>query len=361
MVRKGIPALERDRLLYVQQNYIRPDTLSRANARLVDYQAQIPLAQAWGGGEVASTDGDLTLASAPDVVVPDPPHDHSHWMRRNQAPPSGARRQRYGRVQLPVIYRLMDNFATCDRYFSDVAANSFPNHAFSIGADAEGEDQNPSQTHPISLQTPGLPIRLEAAGKSWANYGDGFAFKHYADLRMHANVRAQGMLQTDAANGLLPDVSWVYAPPHKDFHPGPIQFGSSMKASDQWLNTAIQAIANGRLGDGRPLWDHVIVFVTFDDWGGWSDHVVPPVLEKLPNGEPYRYGSRVPCVTVSPFAKPKFVSHVTSSHTSLVAFVERLFGIPASSNPAARARTTSDAEKAMSDSIDLSQAPLPRP
>src|SRR5207253_8388265 len=45
LVRKGIPALERDRLLYVQQNYIRPDTLSRANARLVDYQAQIPLAQ----------------------------------------------------------------------------------------------------------------------------------------------------------------------------------------------------------------------------------------------------------------------------------------------------------------------------
>lgn len=57
MIRKGIPALERDRLLYVQQNYIRPETLSRANARLVDYQAQIPLVKAWGGGEVASADG----------------------------------------------------------------------------------------------------------------------------------------------------------------------------------------------------------------------------------------------------------------------------------------------------------------
>lgn len=57
MTRKGIPALERDRLLYVQQNYIRPDTISRANARLVDYQTSIALAQAWGGGEVASADG----------------------------------------------------------------------------------------------------------------------------------------------------------------------------------------------------------------------------------------------------------------------------------------------------------------
>src|SRR5450755_2673456 len=54
MIRTGLPALERERLLYVQQNYIRPDTLSRANACLVDYQAQIPLAQAWGGVEVAS-------------------------------------------------------------------------------------------------------------------------------------------------------------------------------------------------------------------------------------------------------------------------------------------------------------------
>jgi hypothetical protein len=57
LVHKGIPALERDRLSHVQQNYIRPETLSRANARLVDYQDALSLAHAWGGGEVASADG----------------------------------------------------------------------------------------------------------------------------------------------------------------------------------------------------------------------------------------------------------------------------------------------------------------
>jgi TnpA family transposase len=57
VTRQGVPALERGRLSYVQQNYVRPETLSRANARLVDYQATIPLASAWGGGEVASADG----------------------------------------------------------------------------------------------------------------------------------------------------------------------------------------------------------------------------------------------------------------------------------------------------------------
>lgn len=57
VIRSGVPALERERLSYLQQNCLRPETLSRANARLVDYQSTIPLATAWGGGEVASADG----------------------------------------------------------------------------------------------------------------------------------------------------------------------------------------------------------------------------------------------------------------------------------------------------------------
>ncbi len=57
LVRQDVSALRRSRLSWVQQNYIRADTLTRSNARLVDAQASIPLAQIWGGGEVASADG----------------------------------------------------------------------------------------------------------------------------------------------------------------------------------------------------------------------------------------------------------------------------------------------------------------
>lgn len=57
LVRPDVSALTRGRLSWVQQNYVRAETITKANARLVDYQAQIPLAQAWGGGEVASADG----------------------------------------------------------------------------------------------------------------------------------------------------------------------------------------------------------------------------------------------------------------------------------------------------------------
>ena len=56
-MRKRIPALTRGRLSWVEQNYFRPDTVTKANVRLVDAQREIPLVQSWGGGEVASADG----------------------------------------------------------------------------------------------------------------------------------------------------------------------------------------------------------------------------------------------------------------------------------------------------------------
>jgi hypothetical protein len=56
-VQEGVPALERERLLWIQQNYVRPETISAANARLVEFYQQISLSQVWGGGEVASVDG----------------------------------------------------------------------------------------------------------------------------------------------------------------------------------------------------------------------------------------------------------------------------------------------------------------
>ncbi len=301
--------------------------------------------------EVAGVDGDASLPPAPDVVFPDPRHDHAHWMRRE----AGARRQRYGRRQLPHLYRLMDSFTVCDRYFSDFAGNSYPNHAFSIGADAEGAAWDPFPFHLFALlRTPGLPVRLEAAGRTWANYGDGVAFRHYRDRRMRKNVRHD--VAGDARRGELPDVSWVYAPRDRNFHPGiPHLGGSRMSASDAWLGSVVDAITQG------PDWGRVVVFVTFDDWGGWTDHVLPPVVERFAGGEPYRYGSRVPCVVVGPYARPRHVSHVRSSHVSLVAFVERLWSLRPSPNPDAARRTTSAEERAMEDCLDLDQEPLPPP
>jgi len=85
-----------------------------------------------------------------------------------------------------------------------------------------------------------------------------------------------------------------------------------------------------------------------------------PLVETFPNSkDQYRFGSRVPCVVVGPFAKAKHVSHVQSSHASLVAFIERLFGLPPSPNADAARRTTAATEHALADCVDINQKPLP--
>jgi phospholipase C len=116
------------------------------------------------------------------------------------------------------------------------------------------------------------------------------------------------------------------------------------------------------------LWKRTVVFVTWDDWGGWSDHVKPPNVEQWDsrkaqrppdafpqfNGEQFRYGSRVPCLVVSPYARKGFISKKQRSHISLLKFCQSLFGIP-SVNP--RLDTADD----MADCFDPTQAPLAPP
>ena len=293
--------------------------------------------------DVPAVNGNSTLPLSQDVVIPDPPHDHAHWMLRKNPPPGGARRERFNAAMLPNLYKLMNAFTVCDNYFSDYAGNSFPNHCFAIGADAEWAYTNPGHRYTLSIATPGLPARLENAGKTWANYGKGFAFQHYADPLMHKNVKTSVQFLTDAKAGNLPNVSWLYAPGAQDFHPGP---GTSMSASDTWLASAVSAVRHGS------DWASAMIFITFDDWGGWDDHVDPPVKEVFPPGtvfagEPYRFGSRVPCIAVGPYAKPRHVSHDLFSHVSLVAFIERLWGLPPSPNQDAARRTSTPTMRAI--------------
>ena len=126
--------------------------------------------------DVPGVNGDPSLPLAPDVVVHDPGHRHEDWMARKNPPPGGALRQRYSASQVPNLNLLMKTFTVCDNYFSDYAGNSFPNHCFAIGADAEWAYQNPSHRYSVSIKTPGLPARLTKAKKTWAKYAEGKGF-----------------------------------------------------------------------------------------------------------------------------------------------------------------------------------------
>ncbi len=68
-------------------------------------------------------------------------------------------------------------------------------------------------------------------------------------------------------------------------------------------------------------WNNTVIFVTWDDWGGWYDHVQPQIYN------PYELGFRVPLIVISPYAKPGYVSHVHHEFGSILKFVEEQFGL----------------------------------
>ena len=82
-----------------------------------------------------------------------------------------------------------------------------------------------------------------------------------------------------------------------------------------------------------PNWSKTMLVITYDEHGGFYDHVPPPsavIPDNIPGDEKLdRYGFRVPVVVISPFAKRHFVSHVVHDHTSILRFVETRFGLPA--------------------------------
>ena len=157
----------------------------------------------------------------------------------------------------------------------------------------------------------------------------------------------------------MPAVSWVYGDGRPDLSEHPRQ---NVTDGMRWTVDQVNAIVAGG------LWNKTAIFITWDDWGGWFDHVDPPVVEtwnsahaQRPadahpefNGDPFRYGSRVPCLVLSPYAKAGYISHQLNSHVSLVRFCEKIFNLPALNE-------RDGTSNAMSDCFDLTQGPLPPP
>jgi phospholipase C len=211
---------------------------------------------------------------------------------------------------------------------------------------------NVHQLDPADQQPPfdlkSLPDLLEAAGLGWKNYG-GYAFAYIKGLKSSSNNVASGQFVKDAAAGDLPAVSWVYAPETtKRFgdlseHPvGNITHGM------RWSMQQVDAIVRGG------LWDRSAIFITWDDWGGWYDHVTPPDVEHWHDGSQFRYGPRVPCLVLGPYAKAGHVSSLRHSHVSLLKFCETMFGLP---HLTERDRQAHD----MLDCFDFAQKPLAPP
>ena len=308
-------------------------------------------------GRFPNADG-AALARAANPPASDPDHKHEAWMRRA----SDHRYEvQYVEQDLPAYFAYARQFTLCDRFFSEVAGPSTPNHLMLICGDSpviNNPHGHPNPGPADAYDLPSLPTALDKAGVSWGNYG-GYAFRYVKALAGHAANHTGDRFAKDAAAGKLPTVSWVYAEGKPSLSEHPTQ---NVTTGMQWTVQQINAIVAGG------LWAKSAIFVTWDDWGGWFDHVTPPVVEAWSHrkaqrpadafpqfdGQPFRYGSRVPCLVLGPYARPGHIAHELESHVSLLKFCETILGLPAVTE---RDR----ASNGMAGCFDFSQQPLPAP
>ncbi len=122
------------------------------------------------------------------------------------------------------------------------------------------------------------------------------------------NIQTVQNFFTAAKSGNLPAISWIVPENKVSEHPP-----ASITAGQAYVTSLINAVMQG------PDWDSTVIFLAWDDWGGFYDHVVPPAVDQ--NG----YGLRVPGLVISPYAKKGYVDHQTLSFDAYLKFIEDLY------------------------------------
>ena len=256
----------------------------------------------------------------------------------------------YTRGDLPYLHAVADAFTLCDGYHCSVLGPTTPNRLYSVSGwiDPTGKaggpvtgtiSWNPRST-PYSWET--YPERLTAAGVSWIAYSSPDAdseenplvdFKQfypgnagYKPAYTEAVFgRTYVQFLADAAAGQLPQVSWVLTSIVEDEHPA---------APPQAGQFALQEVI-AALTANTAAWKKTALFWTYDENGGFFDHIAPPTpvagrastVGEFIGATPIGLGFRVPMLVVSPFSQGGFVCRDTFDHTSLLRFLERRFGV----------------------------------
>ncbi len=194
---------------------------------------------------------------------------------------------------------------------------------------------------------------LNAYDISWKNYYSSTAsaliwIYLYSEPNIRPNLVNISEFFDDAAAGTLPAYSMVDPNfgTQSEEDPQDVQFG------DQFMAQVINAVMNS------PQWPNTLLVWTYDEGGGYYDHVAPPAAiapDDVPSS-PYhrkafsRYGFRVPSGVVSPFARPDYVSSVVHDHTSILKLIETKWNLPALT------RRDANADNLL-DSVDLVNPP----
>ncbi len=273
---------------------------------------------------------------------------------------------------LPFAYSLARTFTIANRWFCSAPCQTYPNRRFLMAGTAYGNIATNSE----SLKDPPPPNgtiwdRLHAYGVSWRNY--------FTDLpstaiipstieKYPANIAPIAQFYADCALGTLPSVSLVdpefgvagevgsalatvpaLAPIAAELQStgGDEEDPQDMSYGEYWAYRTIKAVLDS------PAWPRTLLIYTYDEHGGYYDHVPPPAAiapdsippelssSDIPGGYNI-YGPRVPTIVVSPYSKANGVTNVVHDHTSFLATVEAKWNLPALTYRDANAKTVMD-------------------
>jgi phospholipase C len=162
-------------------------------------------------------------------------------------------------------------------------------------------------------------------------------------------VIPQTQVLTDIANGDLAQVSWVI--PDGTYSDHPL---SNDGSGPSWVASIVNAVGNS------PYWANTAILITWDDWGGWYDHVAPKVInDGVSWGSGYVYGFRVPLIVVSAYAKAKYISHTTHDFGSILKYIETTFSLNSLGYADAYADDLSDCFNMTESPISFQTIPAP--
>jgi phospholipase C len=356
--------------------------LLKENRSFDEYFGKFPGANGATQGKI-STGQIITLGQTPDKL----PYDLGHgWADTHKAMDNGKMDKfdlvakgtvngvmmgytQMDQSSIPNYWSYAQHFALGDAMFSSLAGPSFGNHLYTIGAQSAGVlgipnggpnwgCDAPATSRVLVMDTNGVMSRkypcfelqtlgdlLSKAGISWLYYAPTQGSPGYQWNTMDAvkhirtgplwttNVVPVAQFAADAAAGTLPTVSWLISANAE--HPP-----ASTCGGENWSVKTLNALMQG------PDWNSTVFFLLWDDFGGFYDHVPPPTLDI------YGLGPRVPLLIISPWVKHGTVVHTQYEFSSMLKFVEKIFGLPA--------LTQRDAQAAdMLDAFDFTQQPLP--
>jgi phospholipase C len=234
----------------------------------------------------------------------------------------------YRAPDMPFLASLTTRYTTCDRYFSSLLGPTFPNRQYVYAAQSSGARNDPGPLKPGIFGPTTIWDRLRAAHVPVGYYYTDLPILPLFGRRFFDVSHPLDAYLEDAANGDLPN--FVMVDPgfriaqRTDDHPvGDIRTGQ------RWIRAVFQAFAQS------PQWERGLFVLTYDEWGGFFDHVRPPVVPDSRRTSDLatdfgQLGFRVPTVVASPYARPGFADHTRYDHSSIIRMLEwRFLGAPA--------------------------------